>query len=138
MKSAMMVVIFLHGASAFSQHGVQLSNSCCSQRLAIRSVMQKNHQSLQPSPPNLLQEQRAPLPKNKQLSAMPLEKIEMGERLRAYRELYRRPLVDVKHIKDPGLVMALAEPSWTCLFDMPATLSEVNKIGVANQVCYIA
>lgn len=87
--------------------------------------MQKNHQSLQPSPQNLPQERRRPLPKNKQLSSLPLEKIEMGQRLRAYRELNRRPLVDVKHIKDPSLVDVLNEPSWTRLFDMPATLSEV-------------
>jgi len=131
-----MVMAFWHSGSAYFQQSSPISKSgCCSQRLPIRSVMQKNHQSLQPSPRNLPQAQRQPLPKNKQLSALPLEKVEMGQRLRAYRELNRRPLVDVKHIKDTSLVDVLNEPSWTRLFDMPATLSEVIKTNSFGIYC---
>lgn len=61
----------------------------------------------------------------KSLSRGFIEKENVAQRLRTYREAYRRPLVDLRQIVDPSLKATL-EKSWGGLFDLPRTLPEVR------------
>lgn len=126
MKHAAIAALCLRSANAFTLQGARSSTiiSRCKWQ-AVGSTLLRNDEQTPPLPPPPPQQQRRPLPNDKQLSKLPLEKEALGARLRAYRVLHRRPLVDVKHIKDLDLWEALNEPTWAPLFDLPATLPEV-------------